>query len=49
MTAVWMGLAKLRSEIDAGTIELDGDPMIAGAMQNWLGLSPFAKEQRRVA
>ncbi|MEQ1944696.1 helix-turn-helix domain-containing protein [Mesorhizobium sp. VNQ89] len=49
MTAVWMGLAKLRSEIDAGTIELDGDPAIAGAMQNWLGLSPFANETRRVA
>lgn len=49
MTAVWMGLAKLRSEIDAGTIELDGDPAIAGAMQNWLGLSPFAGEARKVA
>ncbi len=49
MTAVWMGLAKLRSEIDSGNIELDGDPAIAGAMQNWLGLSPFAKEDRKVA
>jgi DNA-binding HxlR family transcriptional regulator len=49
MTAVWMGLAKLRSEIDAGNIELDGDPAIAGAMQSWLGLSPFAKEERKAA
>jgi len=49
MTAVWMGLARLRSEIDAGTIELDGDPAIAGAMQSWLGLSPFAGEARKVA
>jgi hypothetical protein len=49
MTAVWMGIAKLASEVDAGRIELDGDPKIAGAMQTWLGLSPFAKEQRRVA
>lgn len=49
MTAVWMGIAKLRGEIDAGHIELVGDPAIAGAMKHWLGLSPFAKEQRRVA
>ena len=49
MTAVWMGIARLRSEIESGRIELNGDPAIAGAMQTWLGLSPFAKEQRRVA
>jgi DNA-binding HxlR family transcriptional regulator len=49
MTAVWMGIARLRGEIESGRIELNGDPAIAGAMQNWLGLSPFAKEQRRVA
>jgi hypothetical protein len=44
MTAIWMGVAKLRREIDAGHLELDGDPSIASAMQKWLGLSPFAKE-----
>jgi DNA-binding HxlR family transcriptional regulator len=49
MTAIWMGLAKLRSEIDAGNIELDGDPAIASAMQQWLGFSPFAKDVRRAA
>ncbi len=42
MTAIWMGVAKVRAEIDAGTVELDGDPSIARAMQQWLGLSPFA-------
>ena len=47
MTAIWMGIAKLRQEIDAGNLELDGDPSIAGAMQQWLGLSPFAKAQPR--
>ncbi len=41
MTAVWMGVAKLKHEIDTGTIELDGDRVIAGAIQQWLGLSPF--------
>jgi DNA-binding HxlR family transcriptional regulator len=47
MTAIWMGLAKLRHEIEAGNLELDGDPSIAGAMQLWLGLSPFAKTPQR--
>ena len=49
MTAVWMGLALLRQEVDAGRLELDGDPKIAAAMQSWLGLSGFAPEPRRVA
>ncbi|MBX3582146.1 MAG: helix-turn-helix transcriptional regulator [Rhizobiaceae bacterium] len=49
LTAVWMGVAKLGNEISAGTIELDGDPAIAGAIRDWLGLSPFAKQERKVA
>jgi DNA-binding HxlR family transcriptional regulator len=49
MTSVWMGLANLKAEIDAGRIELDGDKTIARSMQQWLGLSPFAKEKPRVA
>jgi DNA-binding HxlR family transcriptional regulator len=49
MTAIWMGLSNVRREVEAGTLELDGEPSIAHAMQQWLGLSPFAGEQRRVA
>jgi DNA-binding HxlR family transcriptional regulator len=49
MTAVWMGLTDVTHEIDAGRLRVDGDPAIARAMQAWLGLSPFAKEVRRVA
>jgi DNA-binding HxlR family transcriptional regulator len=48
MTAIWMGITKVRRELDAGTLELDGDPTIAGAIQQWLGLSPFAREPSRV-
>ncbi|WP_137390132.1 winged helix-turn-helix transcriptional regulator [Rhodoligotrophos defluvii] len=48
MTAIWMGLTLVRHEVDAGRVSLDGDPKIARAMQQWLGLSPFAAEQRRV-
>ena len=49
MTAVWMGLSTVKTEIDAGQIELIGDPEVASSMQKWLGLSPFAKEKNRAA
>jgi DNA-binding HxlR family transcriptional regulator len=49
MTAVWMGLAGLRGEVEAGRVSLDGDRAVARAMQSWLGLSTFATEQRRVS
>lgn len=47
MTAIWMGL---ESVAGAGRrIEFDGPRGIAGSMQKWLGLSPFASEAKRVA
>jgi DNA-binding HxlR family transcriptional regulator len=49
MTAVWMGVTTLTAEVEARRISLDGDPGIARSMRDWLGLSPFAREQRRVA
>jgi hypothetical protein len=49
MTAVWMGHSTMQKEIDAGQIELIGDKHIAQSMQQWLGLSPFAKEKSRVS
>jgi DNA-binding HxlR family transcriptional regulator len=49
MTAIWMGLATAREEIDAGRLELTGDRMIADTMQQWLRLSVFAKEKKRAA
>ncbi|WP_342644184.1 winged helix-turn-helix transcriptional regulator [Rhodoligotrophos ferricapiens] len=48
MTAIWMGLTVVRQEVEAGRLSLDGDPRIARAIQQWLGLSPFAAEPRRV-
>ena len=48
MTAVWMGLATLKAEIDAGRIEVSGDKTMARMMERWLGLSPFAKEESRL-
>ncbi len=49
MTAIWMGLTGVRREVEAGHLEFDGDPNIASAMQQWLGLSTFASEQRKVS
>lgn len=46
MTAVWMGKAKLREVVEDGSLELIGDAALARNMQSWLGLSPFAREQR---
>ncbi len=49
MTAVWMGLSTVQKEIEGGQIELIGDRAIARSMQQWLGLSVFAKEKSRVS
>jgi len=48
MTAIWMGLSTVQKEVAAGDLELLGDKSVARAMQQWLGLSPFAKEKNRV-
>lgn len=47
MTAIWMGIATVRTEMAQGRLELDGDPEMASSMQQWLGLSPFARERSR--
>jgi hypothetical protein len=48
MTAVWMGLTSVRSEVDAGRMHLTGNEKLKGAIQQWLGLSPFALEKKLV-
>lgn len=47
MTAIWMGLTTVKAEIETGKLELIGDKTISRSMQQWLGLSPFAKEQKQ--
>ncbi len=48
MTAIWMGLTTIKKELESGDLELDGDPSLARSMQQWLGLSAFAPQSRRV-
>ena len=49
MTAIWMGVTTVKKEVEAGELDIQGDRAIASAMQDWLGLSPFAKEKSRLA
>ncbi|MCR5878295.1 helix-turn-helix domain-containing protein [Phenylobacterium sp. J367] len=46
MTAIWMGAENVRGAVRAERLRLVGDPQLADSMQTWLGLSPFAREQR---
>jgi DNA-binding HxlR family transcriptional regulator len=48
MTSIWMGLSTIKKEAEIGQIEITGDPSLARSMQQWLGLSAFANEARRV-
>jgi DNA-binding HxlR family transcriptional regulator len=47
MTAIWMGLTTVAKE--SARITLTGDRGVAGNMQTWLGLSPFAVQPKLVA
>ncbi|WP_127901281.1 winged helix-turn-helix transcriptional regulator [Solirhodobacter olei] len=47
MTSVWMGLSTVSAVRDR--FDLDGDPKIAGSIQQWLGLSHFAVQPKLVS
>lgn len=42
MTAIWMGFASIRAEIEAKRVFLEGDDALASTVSEWLGYSPFA-------
>jgi len=46
MTAIWMGLDTVRAAVSSERMVLTGNRQLAGAMQRWLGLSPFARERK---
>ena len=49
MTAIWTGDEDVRTAIREERMLLTGDSDLAEAIPEWLGLSPFAREQRMVA
>jgi DNA-binding HxlR family transcriptional regulator len=49
MTRIWMGMITVRSAMSGGSMALTGDRDLTGKTQDWLGLSVFAREEKRVA
>ena len=49
MTEIWMGHQSVRAARDSGRLRLIGSRSLEDNMQAWLGLSPFAPVERRVA
>jgi DNA-binding HxlR family transcriptional regulator len=49
LTAIWMGLDRVAKAIADERMFLSGDSDLSGAMQDWLGLSPFAATPKQVA
>jgi len=49
MTSIWMGLSTVALEERAGRLRLTGRADLKARMHKWLGRSPFAVEQKRVA
>lgn len=49
MTAIWMGIETVRVARAEERLMLTGDRDLADTMERWLGLSPFAVEERQVA
>ena len=48
MTAIWLGLDTVSKAISDGRMILTGDKKMASNMQLWLGLSPFAIQEKQV-
>ena len=46
MTMIWMGLTTVARAVEADRLSLVGDRALAGSMQRWLGLSPFAGQAK---
>lgn len=49
MTAIWMGHADIQSELKAGRLALDGHQTLASTIEQWIGLSVFADQERKVS
>jgi len=49
VTAVWLGLADPREEIESGRIEISGTIALVRLVCRWLGESPAARARRQLA
>ncbi len=48
MTEIWMGLRSVQNAVDQNTLLLVGPLVLIDNMQAWLGLSPFAGQEKLV-
>lgn len=46
MTEIWMGLRSVADAVNRETLLLVGSPDLKRSMQTWLGLSPFAQQEK---
>lgn len=46
MTEIWMGLTSVSSAVERGALVLIGSSDLIDSMQSWLGLSPFARQEK---
>lgn len=49
MTAVWLGLADLREEVDGNRLEISGSTDLVRLVKRWLGQSPSARARKQLA
>lgn len=49
MTAIWMGIVSIQQAMRDSRLQLTGDRELTSRIGDWLGLSPFAGEQKRVS
>ena len=49
MTEIWMGLTTTDAAVRDDRLTLIGDRHLAATMQQWLGLSPFAGQEKRIS
>lgn len=49
MTAVWLGLADLREEVDSNRLEISGSTDLVRLAKRWLAQSPSARTRKQLA
>ena len=49
MTEIWMGYTAISRAKDQGRLHLTGDRQLEAAIDSWMGLSPFARIEKKVA
>ena len=49
VTEIWMGYTAIRRAKEQGRLLITGDRQLEAAVESWMGLSPFARIEKKVA